>query len=131
MAADMIKSALSKKISFEKALEKDSDGEEKLRALILPGALISIANPYWTIWWATIGMTYLANASQYGNTATASFFMGHISADFAWYALIAFFISKGRKFLNDSIYHKLIIVFSLFLIYFGVSFLIDSIQYFI
>ena len=131
MAADMIKSALTKKISFEKALTKKSGVDQKLGALILPGALISIANPYWTIWWATIGMTYLANASQHGNTATASFFMGHISADFVWYALIAFFISKGRKFLNDSIYRKLIMLFSLVLIYFGASFLLDSIQYFI
>ncbi|MCC3145155.1 LysE family translocator [Halanaerobium sp. Z-7514] len=130
MAADMINSALKKKISFEKALNKKADGEEKLRGLIIPGALVSIANPYWTIWWATIGMTYLANASQHGNTAAASFFMGHISADFAWYALIAFFISKGRKFLNDNLYRKLIIIFSLLLIYFGASFLIDSIQYF-
>jgi len=130
MALDMIRSASTKSLSLEKSLEADSSTEHKLRGFIIPGALISIANPYWTIWWATIGMSYLANASQHGPTATGSFFIGHIAADFGWYALVSFVVARGRKFLNDRIYRNLIIIFSLILIYFGFSFLIDSIKYF-
>lgn len=131
MALDMIRSSIKKKVSLEKSMEAESGAEHKLRGFILPGALISIANPYWTIWWATIGMTYLANASQHGPAAAGSFFVGHIAADFGWYALVSFVVARGRKFLNDSLYRSLIIGFSLVLIYFGSSFLIDSIKYFL
>ncbi len=35
--------------------------DEKPRNLVLAGILLSIANPYWTIWWATIGIGYIRN----------------------------------------------------------------------
>lgn len=131
MAADMIRSSVTKKLSLEKELEENPGVKSKVSGLILPGVLVSLANPYWIIWWATIGITYLANAHQQGTIATGAFFVGHISADYAWYIVVAFAISRGRKFLNDSLYRGLIVLFSLVLIYFGGTFFYDGITYFL
>lgn len=126
MALNMLRSSLKKEISFENSLDK----KEGVTGFILPGALLSIANPYWILWWATIGITYLANAYQRGLIGTGAFFVGHISADYAWYSFIAFIVSRGRKLISDSIYRKLVVFFALILLYFAGTFIVDGIQYF-
>ena len=130
MAADMIKSAVKKEVSLEKEVSEESSKEVKPSGFIIPGALVSLSNPYWTIWWATIGITYLVSASQQGIAGAGAFFVGHITADYVWYALIAFVVSRGRKFLNDRIYRYLIIFFALVLVYFGLTFLSEGLQFY-
>lgn len=130
MALSMIKAVYKKEVSFEEEVRGGKVEEINASGLIIPGALVSISNPYWTIWWATIGITYLVNASKQGIAGTGAFFIGHIAADYAWYALVAFVVSRGRKFLNDRIYRLLIVIFALILIYFAFQFLFSGARYF-
>jgi threonine/homoserine/homoserine lactone efflux protein len=76
--------------------------------LIMSGLLMSLANPYWIIWWATIGLGYVLYCRQYGPWGITFFFAGHISADLAWYTAVAMAVAKGRHFLNDRLYRWLI-----------------------
>ena len=69
---------------------------------------MSLANPYWTIWWATIGIGYILHAKQYGLWGIVFFFTGHILADFAWYAVVSAAVGKGRTFFTDRIYRGII-----------------------
>jgi threonine/homoserine/homoserine lactone efflux protein len=101
-------------------LRLDLTGEEqKPRNLILAGILMSIANPYWTIWWATIGLGYILHSVKFGITGVIAFFIGHIMADLAWYAFISFSVAKGRSFFNDTVYRRLIGGCALFLLLFA------------
>lgn len=90
--------------------------------LVISGILMSIANPYWIIWWATIGLGYILISWQLGIRGVAFFFAGHILADFAWYSFISAAVSGGKHFLTDNIYRVLIAVLALFLIIFAVYF---------
>lgn len=127
MGQDMIKAAWKKKISIE-----NETGEKKeVKGFVLPGAVISIANPYWILWWATIGMTYLASAYQQGFVGTSTFYIGHISADLIWYAAVSGMVAFGRKFLNDRFYRGLVMVFGFVLIYFAGNFIFDGTSYFL
>ncbi len=40
---------------------------------IITGILMSLANPYWTIWWATIGLALLLNSRESGLLGIAVF----------------------------------------------------------
>ncbi len=102
--------------------------EDKPRNLLVAGIVLSAINPYWTIWWASIGLGYITHSIQYGTAGVASFFSGHILADLAWYTLISYGISKGRNFFNDKIYRVLIgccagflVLFSCYFIYSGIA----------
>lgn len=86
---------------------------------ILSGILMSVANPYWTIWWATIGLGYILYSLQFGIWGVVFFFAGHILADLAWYSLISAAVAGGRHFLTDRIYRRLIAVLATFLICFA------------
>ena len=103
-------------------------GQEKERSLILAGIMLSIANPYWLIWWATIGLGYILYSVKFGLPGVIAFFLGHILADLAWYSLISFGIAKGRRFFTDTFYRRLIggcaaflVVFSCYFFYSGIE----------
>lgn len=73
------------------------------------GGLATISNPYWTLWWATIGATYVGLALQQGPAASGAFYLGHISSDFAWYLLVSLIVVTGRRLISDRVYRALLL----------------------
>ena len=100
----------------------------KQRNLVLAGVLLSIANPYWTIWWATIGIGAIAYSVKFGMAGIIAFYAGHILADLAWYSLISLGISKGRHFFTDLSYRRLIGFCAGFLLLFSLYFFSSGIE---
>ncbi len=112
LAFGMFRSLPSLSISF------DVDQTHR-RNLVLTGVLMSVANPYWIIWWATIGLGYILHSRQYGFWGLLFFFSGHLLADFAWYAIISAAVEKGRTFFSDRIYRGIIGACAVFLVLFA------------
>jgi len=106
------------------AFDPDDAGLEKGLHPVLAGAVISLANPYWSIWWATIGLTYLTISLELGTVGLASFFSGHILADLAWYTMVAAVVAGGRKFISPLVYKYVIIVCGIFLLVLGAYFIL-------
>lgn len=86
---------------------------------MINGILMSVANPYWIIWWATIGLGYILYSWRFGFWGIAFFFVGHILADLVWYSVVAAAVAGGRHFLTDRLYRGLIAVCAVFLIVFA------------
>ncbi len=93
---------------------------------VVAGAVISLANPFWSIWWATIGLTYLTISLESGRIGLASFFSGHILADLAWYTLVAAVVAGGRKFISPRVYKYVIVVCGIFLLVLGLYFIFGT-----
>ncbi len=106
------------------SLEQDTvqSDQAPARHPIVLGFVGSLANPYWIIWWVTIGLGYLITASHFGWPGLVTFFLGHIAADYAWYILIALSVSRGRGLLSDKSYQTMIRCCGIFLIGFGTWF---------
>jgi threonine/homoserine/homoserine lactone efflux protein len=112
MAFGMFRSLPTLRLSWE--------GDHKRRNHpVLSGILMSVANPYWIIWWATIGLGYIMYSWQFGLWGIAFFFVGHILADLVWYSFIAATVAGGRHFLTDRLYRGLIAVCAVFLVVFA------------
>ncbi len=86
---------------------------------VAAGILTSASNPYWTLWWATVGLGYITLSLRHGYAGLASFFTGHILADLVWFGLVAAAVAGGRKFLSDGIYRVIILVCGVFLVALG------------
>ena len=95
------------------------------------GILMSLANPYWTIWWATIGLGYVVMSLKFGILGLAIFFIGHILADLVWYSSISLMISRGRRFITDRVYRGLVGACAVLLIVFGVYFGVSGVYRFL
>lgn len=91
--------------------------------LIVTGILMSVANPYWIIWWATIGIVYITQSRTSGVWGVGVFFIGHILADFVWYAMVSAAVGKGRAFFSDRIYRGVIGVCASVLVVFACLFI--------
>lgn len=89
---------------------------------VLAGILVSLANPYWILWWATIGLGYITLSLKQGTAGVASFFGGHIMADLIWYSLISAAVVGGGRMLNVKVFRAVILVCGVFLVFLGGSF---------
>lgn len=97
--------------------------------LVVSGVVTSISNPYWFLWWATIGITYLLWSLKLGAAGVATFFTGHMLGDFGWYAVVALVIITGRRFISDSAYRWMLIVCGIALVGLGVYFIISGARF--
>lgn len=105
----------------------DGDAPSRsLLSLILLGMLTTLSNPFWYTWWVTVAAGYLAQAQAISAAAIAAFYLGHISADFAWDTLLAVTTSAGRRWLTDQRYRILILLTGGFMLYLGVWFLTST-----
>ena len=89
---------------------------------VLGGVLISMSNPYWWIWWATIGFAFM---NQYGISflrfpSLLAFALGHEAGDLIWYVFISTVIFLGKNRLNTKVYQALLVVCGLVMMGFGV-----------
>ncbi|MGB9734769.1 MAG: LysE family transporter [bacterium] len=94
----------------------------------IAGIITSISNPYWIIWWITIGLSYILISFKYGIKGIIVFYIGHILADFSWYSLVAFSFSFMKRFITSKGYMIIAIisgiifaVFSVYFLWFGVK----------
>ena len=76
---------------------------------LIGGVIVTVSNPYWSVWWVTVGLAYLIWSQEYGLVGVACFYFGHILADFAWFSLVSIIIASGRKLIVGKIY-KIILV---------------------
>jgi threonine/homoserine/homoserine lactone efflux protein len=118
----MVRTAGSLSIGAQKA----GDNLEHTPHPFVMGILASISNPYWTLWWATIGLGYLVAAMKLGLGGVIIFFLGHITADFAWYSIVSLGVSRGKALVKDKTYQIIIRFCGLFLLGFGVWFLVAA-----
>ncbi len=86
------------------------------------GALISMANPYWWVWWATIGFAFMTEfqISLDNVPALTAFFVGHEAGDLAWYLLVSTLSFWGVRRLNKKTYYGLLAGCAVFMIGFGI-----------
>jgi len=115
MAVNMFRSLPSLNISWK-------EDQSTKNHPVISGILMSVANPYWIIWWATIGLGYILYSWQFGLWGIIFFFAGHILADLSWYTFISAAVARGRHFLNDRLYRGLIAVCAGFLVIFACYF---------
>ncbi|HRU07523.1 MAG TPA: LysE family transporter [Candidatus Brocadiia bacterium] len=91
--------------------------------LALRGVALSLVNPYWSLWWATIGLSCVGKFCRDGWVGIGVFYVGHIAGDLAWYAAISAAVAKGRRLLSDRLYRWLVGACAVFLAGFGLYFL--------
>jgi len=100
-------------------------GAQPAAAPIFSGFLTSIGNPYFWIWWLTIGSALLIGALAGGFFLMLAFIAGHWGADLAWYTAVSAGIHKGKFFLGDREYRAVLAACGIFLVAFGGYYLLS------
>ena len=102
---------------------------EGRRHPVLAGILTTLCNPYWIIWWATIGLSYIALSLRLGLIGLISFYVGHILSDLLWYGSVSLTLALGRRLLTDRTYRRLVTACAVLLLGFGLYFGYAGVRY--
>ncbi len=89
---------------------------------VFAGVVATVTGPYWVLWWATVGLSYLTRAAPHGAAGAAAFYMGHIGADYVWYGVVAAAVAGGRRLLPERGYRWLLAACGVCLVALGVYF---------
>ena len=104
---------------------KKSTTNLKQRPLV-SGILLSALNPFFIIWWLTIGFKLISDAMLiWAFSGILVLFALHIWMDFVWLGVISYLASKSTKILSNKNYKIIMIGLSIILVYFGITFLED------
>ncbi|CAG0962590.1 hypothetical protein ANRL3_00979 [Anaerolineae bacterium] len=96
---------------------------------IVAGVLMTISNPYWLLWWATVGAAYLGSFLVFGIPGVIAFYVGHTLADWVWNLVVAFVVATGRRLMTDQIYRGILVVCGVFLVALSFYFVISGVTF--
>lgn len=97
---------------------------------VFTGVVASVSNPYWSLWWATVGLGYITLALKKGVPGIAAFFSGHILGDLLWFTLVAAVVAGGRRFFSANAYRWVFLFCGVFLVGLGGYFLLAALSLF-
>lgn len=116
--------------SFSYKPEETKTGQSATRNLFLIGLALTGLNPYFIVWWLTVGANLIFISLEFAGLAGVVFmFVCHVWVDYAWLILVSGFAKRSSKILRFKWYRILMTVFGAVLIYFGLTFLIDSLGF--
>ena len=90
---------------------------------ILAGIILSATNPYFLLWWATVGLALATQAAKWGVWAFAMFALAHWSVDLVWLQILSWASFRGSSLLGPRVQQIVLLVCSLAIFGFGVFFI--------
>ncbi|HZA68806.1 MAG TPA: LysE family transporter [Nitrososphaeraceae archaeon] len=107
-----------------------TDKPSRIENPILAGILFTGFNPFFFLWWISVGVKLISDSLQllgYPLGIVFLFFI-HIWMDYAWLGMSSYFASRGIKIIGSH-YHKFIIILlTLPLFYYGINFIVAGIR---
>ncbi|MBD3390677.1 MAG: hypothetical protein GF418_01495 [Chitinivibrionales bacterium] len=103
-------------------------GKDHAHSPILAGIFMSGGNPYFLIWWATIGITLIVRSVEFGIVGVVAFAIVHWLCDCLWMWFLSALSFKGGRFFGGSFQKVLYAMCGLVLMGFGVKFVVDSVR---
>lgn len=108
-------------------LKKDPRQHKSKYGSLLTGILLTGLNPFFLIWWFTIGFKLISDALLLWSMWGILIMFGlHIWMDYAWLVLVSFLSSRGKVFLSNKRYKIGMIGINSILIYFGIVFILQA-----
>jgi len=93
---------------------------------LVAGIVTSISNPYFWIWWFSVGSALLISSLSSGIAGLVAFIAGHWLSDLGWFTFVSVSVHKSRSLIRDREYRIILYLCGGILIFFGGWFLISG-----
>ena len=108
MGVDILR--YSRVASMERLSEGRGSGLRRWGPVVM-GAVTSVSNPFFILWWVSVGNSLLLMGIQAaGLIGAAAVYLAHISSDLVWYSLVSLSVGAGRKLITDPVYKAILAV---------------------
>ena len=92
------------------------------------GILLSLLNPFFILWWATIGSMLLMKFLDFTRQGLVLFIFVHWLVDLAWLSFVSVVSFRTRDLWGQRVHEAIFVVCSLLLVGFGGWFLVSGVQ---
>ena len=82
---------------------------------VVGGALVTLSNPFWFLWWMTVGAALMSRSYGLGLVGVSAFYLGHILSDYSWYSLVSLAVATGRRLMTPRVYAGIMLACAAFL----------------
>jgi threonine/homoserine/homoserine lactone efflux protein len=113
MAYGMFKTALH-------PVEARADEDDKP---IWAGVVLTVSNPYFLLWWATVGLGLATTATKFGMYGFALFAVVHWLVDLIWVTALSFASFHGTTLFGPKVQKRVMQVCAGAMLFFGLFFL--------
>ncbi len=113
---------------FRARVEVVQKGKDLPYNALTAGIITSIFNPFFLLWWATIGSLLIMRILEFGTVGLIVFIIVHWSCDLVWLSLVSQIVYRTHSLWGRKLQEWLFIGCSLLLVGFGLWFLISGIQ---
>jgi threonine/homoserine/homoserine lactone efflux protein len=106
-----------------------SEGRDTKYNAFTAGILMSGLNPFFLVWWVTVGGLLLMNFLEaVGSWALPFFIVVHWACDLIWLSFVSVAIFKTHKFWGQKIQELVFLILGVLLAYFGGQFILQGID---
>jgi threonine/homoserine/homoserine lactone efflux protein len=102
------------------------DNQTEQRHPFLTGVVLTAANPYFLLWWATVGLALATEAVSFSIMVFVLFAVLHWLCDLIWLEILSYASHKGTEVLGGRLQQVVLLVCGIMLLVFGVVFLRDA-----
>jgi len=93
---------------------------------IIAGIVLTASNPYFLIWWATVGLALATDATKFGLYAFALFAIVHWLVDLIWVTALSFASFHGSTLLGPKLQTTVLRICAAAMLFFGLFFLYSA-----
>ena len=109
-----------------RTLTAPDDADTPARHPTMTGIILSGSNPFFLLWWATVGLKLASEAVSLGIMAFALFVVIHWLLDLIWLEILSQAAHRGTQAVNPRAQRILMGICGAALLFFGGKFLIDA-----
>jgi threonine/homoserine/homoserine lactone efflux protein len=102
---------------------------DKDHSPILAGVFFSIGNPYFLIWWATVGAALIMRSLAFGVTGFIAFGVGHWLCDLGWNSMLSYISFKGGQFFGRGFQRVVFALSGIFLLFIGSRMIVGAVRF--
>ena len=92
------------------------------------GIILSAGNPFFLLWWATVGALLVLRAAEFGAGGLWALILTHWSVDLIWLSIVSALVYKTHRLWAPAFQEGVFILCSLLLIGFGGWFMVSGLQ---
>ena len=104
----------------------DPSAPPRARHPFVSGVVLSAANPYFLLWWATVGLALAGQARQWGAMALGVFAVIHWLCDLIWLEALSLATFHGSRVVGLRAHRAFLGICAAAILYFGGTFLWDA-----
>jgi len=128
MGWGLLSGAWRRQLTLTAATTADPPAVTRL-GLVPAGIALSLSNPYWSLWWASVGAGFILSSQRWGIIGLVTVFVAHWLSDFFWLTGLGFLAGSGRGLMSEGVYRGVLMVCGIFLMSFSAFFIYSGVEF--